>query len=60
MFRVNYYSHYSSCGNVFADKDFETLEEAREFASKCYKPTIYRRVPSPSYMNSLWMYEEVR
>jgi len=60
MFVVKYFSHWNGYFNVFESESFDTLEEAKTFASKQYMPTIYKRVPSPSYMNSKWMLEEVK
>ena len=60
MYAVRYFSRWNGFFNEYEYKYFETLEEAQEFAKDAYNPTFYKQVPSPAYMNSKYMLEEIK
>ena len=58
-FVVDFYSHWNGIFNEYDSREFDTLEEAEAFAAKQYDPKIFKRVPSPSYMNSRWSFDRI-
>lgn len=58
-YQVKYYSRWNGYSNIYEYEYFDTIEEAENFAKSNYDSTIYKRVPSPSYINSNWTYERI-
>ena len=54
MYEVRYFSRWNGYSNEYESEKFNTLEEAKAFASGKYDTSIYEIVPS-IYPNSKWM-----